>query len=662
MNDAASSDDAGATRDLNPHLHASGVPPVPRALADRIARDTAFAPVDVVAWHPARRALLVAHRRDGTAQLHRLERPMGPLDALTDFDDPVRDASFEPTRGDLLVYARDAGGDEAAQLYALDLVDGTSTRLTDPSCKHGEAAWNHAGDAIAFVSTPLDRTAAAGRDRIETELSVVDPRDPSTQRRVAMLPGGGWQSLRWSRDDRTIFAIDYRSIGDSAIWSIDVATGARERLLPRDGDPVPASYASLGVARDGRSLVFATDGGGEFLRLTTMSLATRACRTLSGGIDWDVVDVALQGGPPDATTAGIACAIVDVDGRHALHAFDLDDGRALPLDGLPDAVRAGSVSRVAFAPTGHRAEIAFTVASAKSPGDAWTLDVRGGVAAERWTGPVVGGVDTSTWREADIVRWTSFDGLSISGLIHRPPPRFTGRRPVLVHIHGGPESQATVGFLGVNHLFVDELGIAYVQPNVRGSTGYGRTFVSLDDRERREDAVRDIGALLDWIATQPDLDASRVLVAGRSYGGYMSLAVATTYAERIVASIAIVGISHFTTFLERTESYRRDLRRVEYGDERDPAMRAFFDRISPLANADRIAKPLLVVAGRNDPRVPYQESEQVVAKVRANGVPVWHLVADDEGHVFQKKHNIDDVACVQALFVERWLLGSPASA
>ncbi len=267
----------------------------------------------------------------------------------------------------------------------------------------------------------------------------------------------------------------------------------------------------------------------------------------------------------------------------------------------------------------------------------------------------------ASWREAGIVRWTSFDGRTISGLISRPPARFTGRRPVLVHIHGGPESQAIVGFLGVNNLFVDELGIAYLQPNVRGSSGYGRTFVSLDDREKREDAVRDIGALFDWIAAQPDLDASRVLVAGRSYGGYMSLAVATTYAERLVASIAIVGISHFTTFLERTESYRRDLRRVEYGDERDPAMRAFFDRISPLANADRIAKPLLVVAGRNDPRVPFQESEQIVAKVRANGVPVWHLVADDEGHVFQKKPNIDDVACVQALFVERWLLGPPAA-
>jgi dipeptidyl aminopeptidase/acylaminoacyl peptidase len=207
----------------------------------------------------------------------------------------------------------------------------------------------------------------------------------------------------------------------------------------------------------------------------------------------------------------------------------------------------------------------------------------------------------------------------------------------------------------MNYL-INELGVAVIQPNVRGSSGYGKTFLTLDNGYRREDSVKDIGALLDWIATQPDLDARRVLVIGGSYGGYMSLAVATNYASRIVGAIDVVGISNFATFLDRTESYRRDLRRVEYGDERDPMMRAFMERIAPMNNSHRIAKPLFVVQGKNDPRVPLSESEQMVAKVRKNGVPVWYLMADNEGHGFARKPNTDFYQFAVVRFVEEYLL------
>ena len=238
-----------------------------------------------------------------------------------------------------------------------------------------------------------------------------------------------------------------------------------------------------------------------------------------------------------------------------------------------------------------------------------------------------------------------------------PPARFGGKRPVLIAIHGGPEGQAKVGFLGRMNYLVQELGIAVIRPNVRGSTGYGKTFLSLDDGFKREDSVRDIGTLLDWIGRQGDLDASKVVVEGGSYGGYMSLAVATHYADRIAGSIDVVGISSFLTFLKNTESYRRDLRRVEYGDERDPAMRAFLERISPLTNASKIRKPLLVVQGRNDPRVPYTEAEQIVAKVRENGTPVWYLRAENEGHGFVRKENADFEFYATTLFLRGVLLG-----
>jgi dipeptidyl aminopeptidase/acylaminoacyl peptidase len=249
------------------------------------------------------------------------------------------------------------------------------------------------------------------------------------------------------------------------------------------------------------------------------------------------------------------------------------------------------------------------------------------------------------------VRWKSFDGRTISGWLTMPPARFTGRRPVLVSIHGGPEAQAKAGFIYRQNHFVQDLGIALIQPNVRGSLGYGKTFLALDNGMKREDAVKDIGALLDWIAADPRLDPTRVVVSGGSYGGYMSLAVAATYPQRIAGAIDVVGISHFVTFLQNTESYRRDLRRVEYGDERDAAMREYLDRISPLTNAQRISRPLLVAQGRNDPRVPYTEAEQIVAKVRGNGTPVWYFLAENEGHGFARKENADHFFYATILFL-----------
>jgi Dipeptidyl aminopeptidases/acylaminoacyl-peptidases len=203
--------------------------------------------------------------------------------------------------------------------------------------------------------------------------------------------------------------------------------------------------------------------------------------------------------------------------------------------------------------------------------------------------------------------------------------------------------------------------VALLFPNVRGSSGYGKTFLKLDNGYLREDSVKDIGALLDWIATQPALDADRILVTGASYGGYMSLAVATKYSDRIRAAINIVGISNFVSFLERTEGYRRDLRRVEYGDERDPKMREFLLKISPLNNAEMIKKPLFVVHGKNDPRVPLNEAEQIVATVRKNNTPVWYLMAKDEGHGFAKKGNADFQFYATVMFVKEFLLGESVS-
>jgi dipeptidyl aminopeptidase/acylaminoacyl peptidase len=246
--------------------------------------------------------------------------------------------------------------------------------------------------------------------------------------------------------------------------------------------------------------------------------------------------------------------------------------------------------------------------------------------------------------------------LEITGFYYRPPARFTGKRPVIINIHGGPEGQSRPSFLGRTNYFLNEQGVAVIYPNVRGSTGYGKTFVKLDNGLKRMDSVKDIAALLDWIATHPDLDASKVLVTGGSYGGHMTLAVATYYPDRICCALDVVGISNLATFLEHTESYRRDLRRAEYGDERDPQMRAFMERTAPLNNAGKITKPLFVVAGANDPRVPRSEGEQI-RSIEGESEREPGLVPHGQRRRprFRKKNNVDFQFFATVTFVRQYL-------
>jgi dipeptidyl aminopeptidase/acylaminoacyl peptidase len=499
--------------------------------------------------------------------------------------------------------------------------------------------WSPSGDRIAFASTMRN-----GSDR---DIWVMDPCDPSSRRPVFEAKGGGWSVGAWLPDGRGLLLGESRSVEQSRIWRLDLATGRAELLLPADttGPAAAAVHYVVDVMPDGRTAWIVTDLGGQFRQLASLDLATRAVTPVRTPVAGDVEAVSLAR-----------------DGRRL--AFTVNDAGQSRLYLMSTAARspravanvpAGVIGGLQWRPDG--VELGFTLGSVQSPGDAWSLDAGSG-RLTRWTESELGGVNAAELREPERVRWTSFDGREITGFLYRPPARFTGRRPVIIDIHGGPESQARPGFRGRSNYYLQELGVAIVTPNVRGSTGFGRDYVALDNGLRREDAVRDIGALLDWIAQQPALDASRVLVMGGSYGGYMTLMTATTYDARICCSIDIVGISNLRTFLENTSGYRRDLRRVEYGDERDAALRAFMERTAPVNNASRVTKPLLVIQGANDPRVPKTEADQMVAAVRANGGTAWYVLDADEGHGAGKKANADFQFQVMAEFVRRHLVGA----
>jgi dipeptidyl aminopeptidase/acylaminoacyl peptidase len=621
-------------------LRVEGAPPIAADMAARTARYGEVAPLAFLGWHPVRREMLIARRAETSTQLYRLAAPAAVLQQLTDFPERVRGGSYQPVRGDFLVVGKDQGGDEAEQLLRLDVDTRTTIALTREDRRHARGPWSHAGDRLLVASLPLDRHGRS--ENVSTRLDLVDPL-AGQAKTLANLPGGGWGSFAWSFDDTRIAAI--QSLGNrlARVWLIDAASGEKKLLLPETVGGNPVSYSSVHFCRDGRGLLVVTDGGGEFRQLSYYDLEERRYLPITEKLGWDVDEVRVS------HDGRLIAVVVNENGRGTLHLFDAATRGELPLPALP----AGSVSELHW----HKSlgELGFRIASARSPGEIFSFDPRTG-RVESWSRTELAGLDASAYAEPEAIRWKSFDGVPVSGLLYRPPASFQGPRPVLINIHGGPESQSRPGFLGRLNYLVQEEGVALILPNVRGSTGFGRSFQTLDDGPNRQDAVKDIGALLDWIAAQPDLDAKRIMIRGGSYGGYMSLAAAVAYPERIVGSIDIVGIANFVTFLERTESYRRDLRRAEYGDERDPAMRAVFEKISPLSGAARIAKPLLVIQGKNDPRVPYTESEQIVARVRQNNVPVWYLLAEDEGHGFARRPNADFAFYAEVEFMRRYLL------
>lgn len=616
------------------NLVTDGIAPIPASLVEDVRRYTEFRAAGLSSWHPTRREMLISTRFGDTNQIHLVKFPGGDRRQITFFPERAGGASYQPTTGDYFIFNRDVGGNEFFQFYRFDLKDGAVTLLTDGKSRNTGGAWSHAGDRLVYSSTRRN-----GRD---ADQYIINPADPKTDRMLLQLDSGGWGVGDWSPDDKKVLLFEFVSANESYLWIVDVATGEKTLFTPKGG-AMKIAYGGAAFSRDGRGIYATTDKDSEFQRLAYIDLQTKQHTYLTDHIKWDVDNFALS---EDGHTIAF---VTNEDGVGRLHLLDTKTRKEKPVPDLP----VGVISGLQWHKNSH--DLGFTMNSARSPADVYSLDVRTG-KIERWTESETGGLNTSEFSEAELVRWKSFDERMISGFLYMPPARFNGPRPVIINIHGGPEGQARPSFLGRANYFLNELGVAFIYPNVRGSSGYGKTFLQLDNGFLREDAYKDIGALLDWIKTQPRLDASHVLVTGGSYGGHMAFAVATRYDDRIRATLPIVGISNLVSFLERTESYRRDLRRVEYGDERDPRMREFMLRTAPLNNAKNITKPIFIVAGGNDPRVPLNEAEQMVKTVRQNGGPVWYLMAKDEGHGFVKKKNQDFQFYATVMFLREYLL------
>jgi dipeptidyl aminopeptidase/acylaminoacyl peptidase len=616
--------------ELPGNLHGEGIPAIPSALTEELDHYNDIRSAVLLDWHPTKREILISTRFGDVPQIHRVAMPGGARTQLTFFPDRTGAARYRPRSGDAFVFSKDTGGGEFYQLYSFDARTKTITLLTDGHSRNTAELWSDDGKSLAYSSTLRN-----GRD---TDIYVMDPSDPTSARKVLEVEGGGWSASAWSPDGRKIVVEDRRSVHDSSLYLVDVASGAKQLLTPEQG-----SYGDARFAKDGRGLYITTDRGSEYERIAYLSLTTHELTFLRPGQKWDANELQLS-----ADGRHLAY-VLNEDGFSTLHVLDTGSRQDVPLPAVPRGVIGG----LRWHPNGR--DVGFTLSAARGPADVYSIDIEKG-ALERWTESETGGLNTEEFSEPELIHWKSFDGRTISGFLYLPPKRFTGPRPVIVNIHGGPEGQSRPSFIGRNNYYMSELGVAMIFPNVRGSSGYGKTFLALDNGIKREDSVKDIGALLDWIAGDSRLDAHRILATGGSYGGYMTLASAFHYNDRLCCTVDVVGISNFVSFFERTSPYRRDLRRVEYGDERDPKIREFFEKIAPLNHASEITKPMFIVAGRNDPRVPAHEGEQMAAAIRKNGAPVWYLIADDEGHGFAKKKNQDFQFSATVMFVKEFLL------
>ncbi len=613
------------------NLAIEGIPEIPPELQQRMRRYQFSRGAFFADWTPDGR-ITISTRFGNTNQLHIVDRPMGARRQITFFDEPINGGEWSPTgarKG--IAFIRDVGGDENFQLEFLDPAMGSPVRLTDGRGRAGSGVWSSDGTQYAFPWTV--------RTGVQTDIYVDDPIDRMQPQMVFEAAETGWDVADWSPDGKSLLLERFVSANESYLYVYDLATREKREI---EQASVKASRSPAVFARDGKGVFFASDLGSEFRTLRHVDLASGKVTPLTDHLAWDIDDLAISR-----------------DGRHLAYVVNEDGASRLGIrdlvqqaDLVPPKLPFGLIGSIGFDPAGQR--LAFTLQTPTQPNDAWVWTLADG-KLERWTESEIGPLDASKLLAPTLVHFPTFD--KVDGKPRQIPawlykPAGPGPHPVLISIHGGPEAQSQPNFSITVQQWAAELGYAVVLPNVRGSTGYGKTYVALDNGMQREDSVRDIGALLDWIAKQPELDSKRVVLIGGSYGGYMVLASMTHYNDRLRGAVDIVGISNFVTFLESTAEYRRDLRRPEYGDERDPKMREFLEKISPLNNAGKITKPMLVVQGQNDPRVPVTEAEQMVAKIRANGGDVWYLVGLNEGHGFQKRDNVDYYQWAVALFLE----------
>jgi len=614
------------------------VPAIPIEIKEKMKKYTELKSAGIADWDPRGKGMIIATRLGDTTQLYWLDRPEGQLTQLTDYKEPVTNALFSPdVELKYFLFTKDIGGAENYQIFRHDLETGKAVMLTDGKSRHMGLSFNHKGDTVAYVNN--------SRTGMLFDVYVMNPQKPTEARLVFKAPKPAYYiPVGWMFDDRRLLVLEYLSANQANTLLVDTQSGEVVNITPENKEP--QFFMMAAASKDGNYLYGVSDRGSEFRKAVRFQLKTSTSEVITTEIPWDIQNATIS------RDMNKMVFLVNEDGVSRLYLMDMKTLKYKSLENIPQ----GSIGGITFDYPGKR--LFMNINNARLNGDAFELDLET-MKLTRWTKSDTAGLDLSSFVEPELVHFPTFDKdnggqRQIPAFYYRPAGEQNKPFPVLIYIHGGPESQFTPGFNGVLNYLINDLGIAVVAPNVRGSSGYGKSYLFLDNAVKREDSVKDIGALLDWIAGRPELDSKRVAVYGGSYGGYMVLASMVHFSDRLACGVDIVGISNFVTFLKNTADYRRDLRRAEYGDERK--IGEFLNSISPSTHANKIKKPLFVIQGKNDPRVPASEASQIVKTVRKNNVPVWYQVATNEGHGFRKKYNRDFMYYSIMRFFQEFLL------
>ena len=616
----------------NGNLILEDIPAIPNSIKEDLSKFQNVRSAAFRGFNNQNEGLFISTRFGNVSQLHLVKSPGAARNQITYFQEPIGSVAMHPTQSSI-AFTMDRGGSEYSQIYLLDPKSASTQMLTDGVSRNGGPLWSNSGDRIAFQSTK--------RNGSSNDVWVMSINDPQNTKLILESPDGSWWgAVDWTEDDDKVLMQNYISIANSKAYIVDLNTQKKTLLLGKKD--APSVNSALAFDKDDKGIFFITNQYGEFNQLAYYNIATTEVTVISKEISWDVDGFSIS---EDSKKAAF---VVNENGYSSLYLLNTKSFAFKKVTSLP----IGLIGSMQFSKDNR--SLGLTLNTYQSPSDTYVLDLQYNSLRygklTRWTYSEVGGLDTSKFVEPELIHYESFDGRKIPAFIYA---KKTGSpQPVIISIHGGPEGQARPSFSSTYQLWMANLGAAVITPNVRGSDGYGKEYLSLDNGFKREDSVKDIGALLDWIKIQPHLDSNRVAVYGGSYGGYMVLASAVYYSDRLKAAVDIVGISNFVTFLKNTKDYRRDLRRVEYGDERDPDMEAFLQNISPNNNVDQIQVPMFVVQGENDPRVPVTEAEQVVKSLRNNGKKVWYMNALNEGHGYRKKENRDIYQQAVILFLK----------
>jgi dipeptidyl aminopeptidase/acylaminoacyl peptidase len=619
----------------NGNLILEDVPAIPQSIKDDLKRYQNVRSASFRGFHNENEGLYISTRFGNVSQLHYVQSPGAARNQVTYFQEPIGSVAMHPT-DQSIIFTMDKGGTENAQIYLLDTSNASAKLLSDGKSRNGGPLWSADGEKIAFQSTK--------RNGRSNDIWVMNVTNTEEAQMVLESPDGTWWGASdWTENDKTILVQNYISITNSKIYLVDVETQKKQLILGKEEEP--SANSALAFDKDDKGVFYITDKFSQFSQLTYHNLESGEDLIISSEIPWDVDGFAMS---EDGKRAAF---VVNENGYSTLYLLDPKSFQFKKVNSIP----LGLIGGMQFDKDNKR--LGLTINTHQTPSDTYVLNLKRNVLShgklERWTYSEVGGLDTSKFIKPELVKYPSFDGREIPAFVYAKESATP--QPVIISIHGGPESQFRPRFSSTFQLWINELNAAVIAPNVRGSDGYGKEYLSLDNGYKREDSVKDIGALLDWIATQPHLDENRVIVFGGSYGGYMVLASAVHFSDRLKGAVDIVGISNFVTFLKNTKDYRRDLRRVEYGDERDPEMEKFLQEISPNNNVDKISVPIFVVQGENDPRVPVTEAEQIVKSLRENGNKVWYMNALNEGHGYRKKENRDIYQQAVVIFLKDYL-------